>query len=116
MRLEWLLGAEEDDEGREVLEEKQDALEVQANAVQEKLDALQESLESPDPEQLAVADAVVFIGHDGKVKVERGLIRRETTATAAVTTVESHTVENSCSFSLVWVICHASTWIAYWLA
>ena len=71
------LGADEDDAGRAVLEEKQDALEVQANAIQEKLDALQDSLESPDPGQLAVAGAVVFIGHDGKVKVERGLIRRE---------------------------------------
>jgi ParB family chromosome partitioning protein len=71
------LGADEGDEGRAVLEEKQDALEVQANAVQEKPDALLESLESPDPGQLAVAGAVMFIGHDGKVKVERGLIRRE---------------------------------------
>ena len=71
------LGDDEGKEGRAVLEEKQDALEVQANAVQEKLDALQESMESPDPEQLAVAGAMVFIGHDGKVKVERGLIRRE---------------------------------------
>ena len=71
------LGDDEGKEGRAVLDEKQDALEVQANAVQEKLDALQESFESPDPEQLAVAGAMVFIGHDGKVQVERGLIRRE---------------------------------------
>ena len=46
-------------------------------AIEEKLQTWQESLESPDPEQLAVAGAVVFIGHDGKVKVERGLTRRE---------------------------------------
>lgn len=71
------LGDDEGEEGRAVLEEKQEALEVQANAVQEKLDTLLESFESPDPEQLAVAGAVVFIGHDGKVKVERGLIKRE---------------------------------------
>lgn len=77
------LGDDEDDAGRAVLEEKQDALEVQATAVQEKLDALQESFETPDPEQLAVAGAVVFIGHDGKVKVERGLIWREDMRKAA---------------------------------
>jgi len=77
------LGDDEGKEGRAVLEEKQDVLEVQANAVQEKLDALQESLESPDPGQLAVAGAVVFIGHDGQVKVERGLIRREDMRKAA---------------------------------
>ena len=71
------LGDDEGKEGRAVLEEKQDAFEVQANAVQEKLDALLESFESPDPEQLAVAGAMVFIGHDGKVKIECGLIRRE---------------------------------------
>ena len=77
------LGDDEGKEGRVVLEEKQDALEVHANAIQEKLDALLESFESPDPEQLAVAGAMVFIGHDGKVKVERGLIRREDMRKAA---------------------------------
>ena len=54
-----------------------DALQERIEAIEEKMQAWQESLESPDPEQLAVAGAVVFIGHDGKVKVERGLIRRE---------------------------------------
>jgi ParB family transcriptional regulator, chromosome partitioning protein len=54
-----------------------DALQERMEVTEEKLQAWQESLESPDPEQLAVAGAVVFIGHDGKVKVERGLIKRE---------------------------------------
>ena len=44
---------------------------------------MQESFESPDPEQLAVAGAMVFIGHDGKVMVDRGLIRREDMRKAA---------------------------------
>ena len=54
-----------------------DALQERVAAIEEKLQTWQERLESPDPEQLAVAGAVVFIGHDGKVKAERGLIKRE---------------------------------------
>ena len=61
----------EDDEGR--LAELSDL----ENAVDEEMDALIEQRRVPDPAQQACAGAVVSIGHDGKVLIERNLLKSE---------------------------------------
>jgi ParB family chromosome partitioning protein len=68
-------GAESENEA--LLEEKWQALDARAGEVQEKLEAMLAALELPDPEQMAKAGAVVCLDHDGKVRIERGLIRKE---------------------------------------
>jgi ParB family chromosome partitioning protein len=45
--------------------------------IQERIDALSETAESWPPETLAVAGAIVTIGHGGELRVERGLVRKE---------------------------------------
>jgi len=62
--------ATEDDERLSDLEEQECAL-------QEKEDAINEGREIPDPAAQAVAGAIVAIGHDGKCRIERGLLKPE---------------------------------------
>lgn len=45
--------------------------------IQERIDALSETAESWSPEILAVAGAIVTIGHGGELRIERGLVRKE---------------------------------------
>lgn len=45
--------------------------------IQERIDALSETAESWSPESLAVAGAIVIIGHGGELRIERGLVRKE---------------------------------------
>lgn len=64
---------EDTDESGEVyaqLEEKHDR-------IQWELDTLSESLEQFYPDGLAIAGAIVTIGYDGQLKIERGLVRKE---------------------------------------
>jgi ParB family chromosome partitioning protein len=68
-------GAECDNEA--LLEEKWNTLDAKANEVQAKLEVMLATLELPDPQQTAKAGAIVCLDHDGKVRVESGLIRKE---------------------------------------
>lgn len=52
-------------------------LEHRPAALDQQYDALNAKLSLPDPEQQALAGAVVTIGHDGKVEVTRDLLRPE---------------------------------------
>ena len=52
-------------------------LERQAAELDQQYDALNAKLSAADPEQQALAGAVVTIGHDGKVLIERDLLRPE---------------------------------------
>jgi ParB family chromosome partitioning protein len=52
-------------------------LEREAAALDEQYDALNAKLSVPDPEQQALAGAVVSIGENGKVQIERDLLRPE---------------------------------------
>ena len=52
-------------------------LERQAAELEQDEDTLNAKLSVPDPEQQALAGAVVPIGHDGKVRIERDLLRPE---------------------------------------
>lgn len=62
--------AQDDDERAAVLERRSAELDQQ-------YEALDATLSVPDPEQQALAGAVVTIGHDGKVQIERDLLRPE---------------------------------------
>lgn len=57
--------------------EEHDALLEQLDAVEAQIDALDDQRTVPDPEQQALAGAVVFIGRDGKVAIERDLLKAE---------------------------------------
>jgi ParB family chromosome partitioning protein len=52
-------------------------LEREAARFDEQYEALNAKLSAPDPEQQALAGAVVTIGEDGKVQIERDLLRPE---------------------------------------
>lgn len=81
----------EEQQSLQALEERQAQLETQEEEsleeegdtsawkerqeVQAQIDVLHEALRVPDPRQLAVAGAVVHIGRDGKVCIERGLLK-----------------------------------------
>ena len=54
-----------------------DTLLAQLEDVDEQINALEAQCTVPDAEQQALAGAVVCIGHDGKARVERDLLRRE---------------------------------------
>lgn len=43
--------------------------------LQEEIDQLEEALEVPDPEQQALSGAIVTIGRDGKVEIDRGRLK-----------------------------------------
>lgn len=53
------------------------AIEEKADRIQAQLDALDESLAVTYPDDLAIAGAIVTVSHDGQLKIERGLIRKE---------------------------------------
>ena len=53
------------------------AIEEKAERIQADLDALNESLAMPYPDDLELAGAVVTIDHEGKLRIERNLIRKE---------------------------------------
>ncbi|MEP6606231.1 MAG: chromosome partitioning protein ParB, partial [Nitrosospira sp.] len=66
------------DEKTEALREKKwQALDARAGQVQKKLEAMLATLELPIPEQMAVAGAIVCLDHEGKVRIESGLIRKD---------------------------------------
>ena len=52
-------------------------IEEKADRIQAQLDALDESLAVTYPDDLAIAGAIVTVSHDGQLKIERGLIRKE---------------------------------------
>jgi ParB family chromosome partitioning protein len=56
-------------------EAKLNELDDAAASVQEEIDQMEEALEVPDPQQQAAAGAIVTIGRDGKVEIERGRLR-----------------------------------------
>jgi ParB family chromosome partitioning protein len=56
-------------------EDKAEKLESQANELEEALEAIRTARLIPNPEQQALAGAVVSIDRDGKLKVETGLLR-----------------------------------------
>ena len=53
------------------------AIEEKADRIQAQLDALDELLAVTYPDDLAIAGAIVTVSHDGQLKIERGLIRKE---------------------------------------
>ena len=53
------------------------AIEAKADRIQGQLDALDESLAVIYPDDLAIVGAIVTVSHDGQLKIERGLIRKE---------------------------------------
>jgi ParB family transcriptional regulator, chromosome partitioning protein len=58
-------------------EERTAELEREAAELDEQYEALNAKLSAPDPEQQALAGAVVSIGRDGKVQIEQDLLRPE---------------------------------------
>lgn len=60
----------EDEDGQTDLSERLEALDSQ-------IDQLTAQLEASDPEQQALAGAVVSVGSDGKIRIERDLLRSE---------------------------------------
>lgn len=57
--------------------------------LEERIDALNASAEYWPPETLALAGALVLLGYDGSVQIERGLIRKEDAAKAVAATEDS---------------------------
>ena len=53
------------------------ALEEKAERIQAELDKMIESLEAPHPDDLEHAGAIVTVDHEGNLRIERGLIRKE---------------------------------------
>lgn len=53
------------------------AIEEKAERIQAELDALHESMTKPSPEDIEIAGAVVTVDHDGRLRIEQGLIRKE---------------------------------------
>lgn len=58
-------------------DEKLAELDDAISAAQEEIEQLEEALELSDPEQKALAGAILTIGHDGKVVVERDRLKPE---------------------------------------
>jgi ParB family chromosome partitioning protein len=66
--------------------------------IQERIDVLSASAETWSPDTLAVAGAIVTIGYDGELRVERGLVRKEDrraaeAATSDLTKADDEAVE-----------------------
>ena len=57
--------------------ERYKAIEEKAGHIQAELTTLSESLEEAYPDDLAIAGAIVTVDHEGKLRIERGLIRKE---------------------------------------
>ena len=53
------------------------ALEEKAERIQWELDALSESLAETHPSDLEIAGTIVTVDHEGKLRIERGLVRKE---------------------------------------
>ena len=53
------------------------AIEEKAERIQADLDALNESLAVPYPDDLELAGAIVTVDHEGRLRIERNLIRKE---------------------------------------
>lgn len=53
------------------------ALEEKAERIQSEIDTLDESLAQPYPDDLAIAGAVVTVDREGRLRIERNLIRKE---------------------------------------
>jgi ParB family chromosome partitioning protein len=64
---------EDEDESGEI----HAAIEEKHDAVQGKIEALHRSLEEPNADDLAIAGVIVTVDHAGKLRIERGLIRKE---------------------------------------
>jgi ParB family chromosome partitioning protein len=58
-------------------EERLVELEQRAAELEEQCDAMKDKCAVPDPEQLALAGALVSIGPDGKVRIDRGVLKPE---------------------------------------
>ncbi len=65
------------DENADESGEQYQAIEEKTQRIQDKLDALDESLAVPYPDDLAIAGVVVTVDHNGQLRIERGLIRKE---------------------------------------
>ena len=65
------------DEGTDESGEGSAGLEEKAERIQWGLDTVSASLEQFSPDDLAIAGAIVTVGHDGELKIERGLVRKE---------------------------------------
>ena len=63
-------------------EEPPDTIMAEIDALSDRIDALSEGSESWNPDDMALAGAVIGIGHGGKLSVERGLVRAEDEAAA----------------------------------
>lgn len=61
----------------EACDEMSDEARGELRSLRGELKEIQESLQVPDPEQQAIAGAIVTIGRDGKAEVLRGVIRPE---------------------------------------
>jgi ParB family chromosome partitioning protein len=70
-------GHDEDADADSAAGEGYAALEEKYDAAGEKLDSLLQSPAEPDAGERAIAGAVVTIDHDGRLRIERGLIRKE---------------------------------------
>jgi ParB family transcriptional regulator, chromosome partitioning protein len=58
-------------------DERLSGLQTRMEAIETDIDALQERFAIPKPEEQAVSGALISIGHDGKLRVERDLIKPE---------------------------------------
>ena len=65
------------DEDADETGELYQAIEEKAERIQAELDALNESLAVPYPDDLELAGAIVTVDHEGKLRIERNLIRKE---------------------------------------
>jgi ParB family chromosome partitioning protein len=74
------LGAEWDALGEDV---DDGAIREQHDAAETRLDAIKASLRSVDPRDSAIAGAIVYLDHAGRVAVERGLVRKAQRGEAA---------------------------------
>ena len=68
---------EKNAEAAEGNEDRLSELDEQAETLEAQLDEAREKLMVPDAAQQALAGAIVSIGHDGAVRIERGLLKRE---------------------------------------
>lgn len=69
-------------EGEDVSTERLDEIDAALEAFAEKRRAIEDARVVDDPDAKAQAGALVLLDHDGKVKIERALVRRESRAAA----------------------------------
>lgn len=80
-------------EAQDVSEERLDKIHEALDVLAEKRNAIEEALIVDDPDAKANAGALVLLGHDGKVQIERGLVQRAERAAGRGNSV--HTGENA---------------------